>query len=109
MNHNRIYLGLLGLLAFAAAASTCVLLFLAGAVSAGSVINSRIPDWSLEWVAAINFAYLLAILFVFSARWLKPDSGKKLTRILNWTLLPALPGGTIVGLYGLLAADRPRN
>ena len=46
------------------------------------------------------------IIITLSARQLKPDAGRRLTRLLNWALLPALPGGTVVGLYGLLRADK---
>jgi hypothetical protein len=57
-------------------------------------------------VAIINFAYAIAIVITLCARRFKPETGRVLTRALNWALLPALPGGTLVGLYGLLKADR---
>jgi uncharacterized membrane protein YfcA len=88
-----------------AALSAGLLLFLTGLSSGGSV-NTHLPDSSLPWVSAINFGYLIPIVVVLCARQFKPESGKRLTRLLNWTLLPALPGGTVVGIYGLLKADR---
>lgn len=85
--------------------SSGLLLFLSGASMAGSV-HTHLPDSSLPWVAAINAAYAVAIGIVLCARWFKPESGQRLTRLLNWALLPALPGGTVVGIYGLLRADK---
>jgi hypothetical protein len=105
MNHNRIYSGALATLGILTAASSGLLLFLTG-VSAGGSVHTRLPDSSLPWIAAINFGYLIAIVVVLCARQFKPESGRRLTRLLNWALLPALPGGTAVGLYGLWKADR---
>ena len=107
INHNRIYSAVLAALAVMAALSSGLLLFLAGA-SAGGALHTRLPDWSLSWVAAINFAYAVAIIVTLCARRFKPEAGRRLTRLLNWALLPAMPGGTVVGIYGLLRADKPR-
>jgi uncharacterized membrane protein YedE/YeeE len=104
-NHNRIYTGALIVLGIMAALGSGLLLFLAGA-SAGGVVDTHLPQWSLPWVAAINFAYAIAITITLCARYFRPKTGRSLTRILNWALLPAVPGGTIVGLYGLLRTDR---
>jgi hypothetical protein len=105
MNHNRTYSFALATLAGIALPSSGLLLFLAGASTAGSV-HAHLPDASLPWVAAINAAYATAIGIVLCARWFKPESGQKLTRLLNWALLPAVPGGTLVGIYGLCKADK---
>jgi hypothetical protein len=105
IDHNRIYSSALVTLGGMAALSAGLLSFLAG-VSMGGSVNTHLPDSSLPWIAAINFGYVIAIVVVLCARQLKPESGKRLTRVLNWALLPALPGGTIVGIYGLLNADR---
>jgi hypothetical protein len=99
------YSGALATLGVMAAFSAGLLLFLAG-LSLGGSVNTHLPDSSLPWVAAINFGYVIAIVVVLCARRFKPESGKRLTRLLNWALLPALPGGTVVGIYGLLKADR---
>jgi hypothetical protein len=106
-NHERIYSAALGALALFAAVSSCLLLFLAGA-SAGGAVDAHLPDWFLPWAAVINCAYAAAIVVTLCARQFRPETGRKLTRVLNWALLPALPGGTVVGLYGLLTADRRR-
>jgi hypothetical protein len=104
-NHNRMYSTALAVLAVLAALSSGLLLFLAGA-SVGGTVDTHLPEWSLPWVAVINFAYAVAIIVTLCARRFRPETGRVLTRVLNWALLPALPGGTVVGLYGLLRADR---
>ena len=107
INHNRTYSAVLTTLAVLAALSSGLLLFLAGA-SAGGALHTHLPDWSLPWVGVINFAYAVAIIVTLCARRFKPETGRRLTRLLNWALLPALPGGTVVGIYGLLRADKQR-
>ena len=104
-NYNLIYSRALAVLGVFAVLSAGLLLFLAGA-SAGGVVDTHLPEWSLIWVAVINFAYASAIIITLCARRFKPDTGRVLTRVLNWALLPALPGGTVVGLYGLARADK---
>jgi hypothetical protein len=32
--------------------------------------------------------------------------GERLSRVLNWLMLAALPGGTVIGLYGLFFVDK---
>lgn len=105
MNHNRTYTAALAILAAIATVSSGLLLFLASTAASGSV-ETTIPAWALPWVAGINFAYVVAITVTLCVRSLKPSTGRKITRILNWALLPALPGGTVVGLYGLMIADK---
>jgi hypothetical protein len=107
INHNRTYSAALAVLGVLAIVSSGLLLFLAGA-SAGGAVDSHLPEWSLPWVALINFAYAIAIIVTLCARRFRPETGRVLTRLLNWALLPALPGGTVVGIYGLLSADKER-
>ena len=104
INHNKMYSAALAALAAMAAISSGLLLFLTG-VSLSGAVNTHLPDSSLPWIAAINFSYVIAILIVLCARWFKAESAQRLTRLLNWALLPALPGGTIVGIYGVIKAD----
>lgn len=101
--HNRIHSMALVVLAMFAAMSSVLLLLLAG-TSAGDAVHI-IPAWSLPWVAAVNLSYAVAIVVTLYARRFRPEIGRALTRLLNWALLPALPGGTVVGLYGLLVAN----
>ena len=103
--HHRIYSVALTVLGVFALLSSGLLLFLAGA-SAGGTLETLLPEWSLPWVAMINFGYALAIIVTLCARRFNPAAGRVFSRVLNWALLPALPGGTIVGLYGLFRADR---
>jgi Mn2+/Fe2+ NRAMP family transporter len=103
------YSAALAILALTAALSSALLLFLAGASAAGGTLDTHLPDWSLPWVAAINFAYALAIVAVLCARRFNSESGRRLTRLLNWALLPVLPGGTVVGIYGLWRVDKESN
>ena len=105
MNHNRIYSAALVVLAVLAALSSGLLLLRAGASGGGSV-DAHLPDWSLLWVAVINSAYAIAIAVTLCARRFTPEKGRVLSHLLNWALLPALPGGTLVGLYGLFRADK---
>jgi hypothetical protein len=105
INHNRIYSGVLATLALLSILSAGLLLFLARASTGGSSAIS-LPEWSLPWVAVVNLAYAVAIIVVLCARRFTPKSGRSLTRLLNWALLPALPGGTVVGIYGLWRVDK---
>jgi hypothetical protein len=104
-NHHRTYSAALAVLGVFAALSSGLLLFLAGASTRGP-IDTHLPEWSLPWVAIINFVYAIVIVVTLCARRFKPETGRVLTRVLNFALLPALPGGTVVGLYGLLRADK---
>lgn len=105
INHNRIYSGVLATLALVSVLSSGLLLFLAGA-SAGGSLGIHLPEWSLLWVAAVNFAYAVAIIVTLCSRQFKAESARRWTRLLNWALLPAFPGGTLVGIYGLWRADK---
>jgi hypothetical protein len=105
INHNRIYSAGLAILAALAALSSGLLMFLSGA-AAGGGHDTYLPEWTYPWVAMLNFAYVIAIVVVLCARRFKPKTSRRLTRFLNWALLPALPGGTLVGAYGLWRVDR---
>ncbi len=104
-NHNRTYAAALAVLAVFATLSSGLLLYLIRA-SGGGTVETLLPEWSLLWVAIINLSYAIAIIVTLSARRFRPETGRVLTRILNWALLPGVPVGTFVGLYGLLRADR---
>ena len=95
----------LATLAHFATLSSGLLLDLAGA-SAGGAIDTHVPAWALPWLAMINLIYAIAIIVTLCARQFSPKTGHAFSRALNLLLLPALPVGTIVGLYGLFRADR---
>jgi len=105
INHDRTYSAALVALAAMAALSSGLLFFLTG-VSMSGAVPTHLPAWSLPWVAMINFAYTVAIIGVLCARKFSPESGRRLTWLLNLALLPALPAGTVVGVYGLCQADK---
>ena len=105
INHNRTYTLVLTTLALVAAFSFCLLIYLAGTSDSGS-LDTLLPAWSFRWVAFLNLAYFVGIIITLCARHSNPETGRRITRIMNWALLPALPGGTLVGLYGLLKVDR---
>ena len=108
MNHTRTYSAALVVLGVFTTLSAGLLLYLT-AISAEGAVNALLPDWSLAWVAIANLAYALAIFATLYARRFRPETGRELTRVLNWALLPAVPGGTVVGLYGLLVANREKG
>ena len=99
----RAYTSAVIVLALLAATGAGLLFYLAGIASAGGDVRTSVPAWSLPLLGVAQFAYAFAIVAVLCARRLNPQVGRRLTRLLNWALLPALPGGTIVGLYGLWA------
>jgi hypothetical protein len=99
INHNRVYSIVLVTTAFCAAMSSGVCWFLADLHTTEPL--GRIPPWALPWVAALDVAYTIAIVITLFVRQCRPKSGRRFTRFLNWAILPAFPGGTIVGIYGL--------
>ncbi len=104
INHNRLYTLILLTLAPLCALSVCLPLYLYGLSSAGS-LHLHLPDGLLPWAAAINLLYLIAITVTLCSRAFNAQSGRKLTRYLNFLLLPALPVGTVLGIYGLWKID----
>jgi hypothetical protein len=101
INHNRIYPWVLATQAVICALSSGLLFFLARATAEGSLGIKLPAEWSLPWAAAVNFVYAIAITIALCVRRFKPALGPRLTRLLNWALIPGFPGGTIVGIYGL--------
>jgi len=99
INHNRVYSIILVATAFCAAMSSWACWSLAGLHTTEPL--GRIPPSALSWVAALDLAYTIAIVFTLFVRRYRPKLGRRLTGFLNWAILPALPGGTIVGIYGL--------
>jgi len=105
VNHNRLYSVMLVIAAMLTAISIGLLFFLSG-LSASGNLALRVPDWTLPWWAALHSVYLIAIIVTLCSRKLNAQLGRKLTRLLNLLLLPALPLGTILGIYGLWKVDR---
>src|SRR4051794_28416869 len=61
-----------------------------------------IPNWVVPVNAAICAGYLTAIAMTLWLRRAEPIAARRVTRLLNYLLLPAAPFGTLVGIYGLL-------
>ncbi|HEY8747047.1 MAG TPA: hypothetical protein VIM11_03665 [Tepidisphaeraceae bacterium] len=108
VNHARLY----SVLAIILGVSTMLTIPLALLVwvqrqyAWGPKSPGRIPNWALPWSAAISGMYVVLILLTLFARRLNPGAGRRLTRMLNYVLLPAVPFGTLLGIYGLMKVDK---
>jgi len=103
INHNRMYSAVLAIFTVLTAVNAIGLLMWQRSV--GGPIG-HLPEWTVPWMIALNFAYSVAMGVTLFARRYRPESGRRLTWLLNWALLPALPGGTVLGVYGLWAVDK---
>jgi len=107
MNHNRVYTATLWVFAIYNAMIIFAGLFYWRAVGGQmSEPMGRYPGWMLRWMFVLTCVYTVLIVWTLFARRFRPQLGRRLSRVLNWALLPAIPGGTVIGLYGLLAADK---
>jgi hypothetical protein len=87
-------------------------IFVAGIVGAFQV--TQIPanranqaDQRVMWcVMLVETLYLIAIGFTLLLRFFAPATGRTVSKALNIVLLPIVPFGTAVGIYGLLNADK---
>ncbi len=106
-NHNRMYSIVLTMLTVLASMTTFGLMNWQKSVGGpvGHLSSEAIP-----WMIAVNLFYALAMGITLFTRLYRPASGHRLTRWLNWALLPALPSGTVLGLYGLwlLYREKPQ-
>jgi hypothetical protein len=103
INHNRVYCTILAFFVVLTECNACLLFYWdqtvgepVGHLSAGAVC----------WVAALNVGYSVAMLVTLWSRLFRRKFGRRLTRFLNWALLPAFLCGTALGIYGLLKVDR---
>ncbi len=106
IDHNRMYSAVLAIFAVHNAITGIFLLDWQRAVGGPM---GRLSERSLPPISALCLAYAVALAATFLARWYRPAFGRRLTRILNWALLPALPCGTLLGLYGLWKVDREKE
>lgn len=105
MNHSRIYTMALATLAAFAAASAAFL-FSGILDGADSIRALLLPAWEFPLIGIVNLAYALVITATLCIRVWRPERARVSTCVLNWLLLPAFPGGTAVGLYGLFFIKR---
>jgi hypothetical protein len=104
IKHERLYTLLLAIFAVSILCSNAVLTaYMALPVQARPV--SRLPDWVHFVSAFLGGFYFCAVVGTLLLRLADPTIGRRLTRILNITLLFALPFGTALGLYGLWKAN----
>ena len=106
INHNRLYCAVLTICAVVNGMTTIGLLYWQKTVGWSL---GHLPARSLPWMTAINFAYTVAIVATLMARRYRPETGRHLTRFLNWALLPALVAGTVLGLYGMWKVDKEKT
>jgi len=109
-NHNRMYSTALAILVFYLAICTvglinCQRMGLADAVLQGSYLQG----WSLPWLTALHIFYTIAMSVTLWSRRYGRDSGQRATRLLNFALLPAIPVGTILAVYGLWKVDKEKQ
>ena len=103
INHNRIYSATLAGFTVCNAVTTALILYWLAYV--GGPLGHLHPR-AMPWVAALACVYELAMIATLLARWLRPRSGRRLTRALNWALLAGFPCGTVLGSYGLWKVDK---
>lgn len=110
MNHNRLYTATLWTFAI------YNLIIIASALFFWRIIGGqwneplgRFPAWSLPWLFALTCAYTVLIGVTLYVRRTNPEQGRKLSLLLNCLLLAAIPGGTVIGLYGLFFVDKQKT
>jgi uncharacterized membrane protein len=106
MNHNRLYSAVLAIFAVYNAILVTCTLSLAYGIGWQKGPVGHVPAWAVPWLFTLICAYTIAIIVTLFARRHRPAVGCRLTRILNLALLPALPVGTVIGIYGLWKVDR---
>jgi hypothetical protein len=65
----------------------------------------RSPSAVMPWLIALNLIYIAAMVATLFARRYRPKYARLLTQLLSWALLPALPLGTLLGLYGMWCGE----
>lgn len=102
VNHDRLYCIIVAFVAPLTIATAAGLIYWRRKV--GGPLG-HLSEPALPWFAAANLVYGVAMLATICARRYLPGLGRRLTRLLNWALLPAVPIGTIISLYGFWKVD----
>ncbi|MGZ4988289.1 MAG: hypothetical protein ACXWBP_09615, partial [Limisphaerales bacterium] len=106
MNHNRIYTAILWIFAVYNSIIIAAGLYYWTVLGQTNEPMGRYPAWALKWMFALTCVYTVLIVATLVARRKDQTLGQRLSRILNWLMLAALPGGTVIGLYGLFFVDK---
>jgi hypothetical protein len=109
VNHDRLYSVLLIVLGVSTAVTIPLGLFVyVLRVRAGVPVHAwhSIPDWVAPLSGAICAGYFVATMMTAWLRRVEPAAGKRVSRVLNYALLPAAPFGTALGIYGLTKVDK---
>ena len=80
--------------------------FMTAMVATNNPDSSQVVKIALRYCSFIYLCYIIAIILTIAARYLRPELGRVLSKVLNIVLLLLLPFGTIVGTYGLLYVDK---
>lgn len=109
MDHNRIYTATLWVFAVYNAIIIACGLYFWRMVGQTNEPMGRYPAWALPWLFALTCFYTVLILATLIARRKNSRIGEQFSRVLNWLMLPAVPGGTVIGLYGLLFVGKQKT
>lgn len=106
MNHNRIYSATLWIFAVYNSVIIAAGLYYWRVLGQTNEPMGRYPAWALKWMFALTCVYTVLIVATLVARRKGDKLSERLSRVLNWLMLAALPGGTVIGLYGLFFVDK---
>jgi uncharacterized membrane protein YhdT len=101
--HNMVYTALLIAMAF---------FYSLGAMSMWFISHSpEFPTearWAFEFTVYAELMYVVAMVVTLILRGVAPGAGHFATLVLNIILLPLIPLGTALGIYGLWKVDKVR-
>jgi hypothetical protein len=107
VNHSRLYTTVLVIIGLSTCLTIPLGLFVWYLRQTGAMDRRLVvPDWAVPVSAVICAGYMTAIALTVWLRRTEPAAGRRVTRVLNYALLPAAPFGTLVGIYGLMKVDR---
>ncbi len=102
--HNVVYMALLAALAF---------FYIIGAVMFLLIVRSSDtpPEsrWVFQMTLFMEFAYVAAMVATLILRGVSSKVGRVATLAMNIILLPLIPFGTALGIYGLWKVDKVRK
>ncbi len=108
MNHNRIYTAVLGIFAVYNSIIIAAGFYYWCVLGQTNEPMGRYSSWALNLMFALTCICTVLIVATLVARRKDHKLGELLSRVLNWLMLAVLPGGTVIGLYGLFFVDKER-